>query len=29
LPDAAHAMHAAQPERFATVIGDWAKALPG
>ncbi len=29
LPDAAHAMHSAQPERFATVIGDWAKALPG
>jgi pimeloyl-ACP methyl ester carboxylesterase len=28
LPDAAHAMHAAQPDRFATVVGDWAKALP-
>jgi pimeloyl-ACP methyl ester carboxylesterase len=28
LPDAAHAMHAAQPDRFAKVIGDWAKALP-
>ena len=28
LPDAAHAMHNAQPERFATVIRDWAKTLP-
>lgn len=28
LPDAAHAMHAAQPERFATVVRDWAKKLP-
>ena len=28
LPDAAHAMHAAQPERFATVVRDWIKALP-
>jgi pimeloyl-ACP methyl ester carboxylesterase len=28
LPDAAHAMHAAQPERFATVVGDWVKKLP-
>ncbi len=28
LPDAAHAMHAAQPERFAKVVGDWAKKLP-
>ena len=27
LPDAAHAMHAAQPERFATVVRDWAKKL--
>ena len=28
LPDAAHAMHAAQPDRFATVVRDWAKKLP-
>jgi pimeloyl-ACP methyl ester carboxylesterase len=28
LPDAAHAMHAAQPERFATVVRDWAQKLP-
>jgi pimeloyl-ACP methyl ester carboxylesterase len=28
LPDAAHAMHAAQPERFATVVRDWADKLP-
>jgi pimeloyl-ACP methyl ester carboxylesterase len=28
LPDAAHAMHAIQPERFATVVGDWARKLP-
>jgi pimeloyl-ACP methyl ester carboxylesterase len=28
LPDAAHAMHAAQPERFASVVRDWALALP-
>jgi pimeloyl-ACP methyl ester carboxylesterase len=28
LPDAAHAMHAAQPDRFAKVVADWAKALP-
>jgi pimeloyl-ACP methyl ester carboxylesterase len=28
LPDAAHAMHAAQPERFATVVRDWALGLP-
>ncbi|WP_332770822.1 alpha/beta fold hydrolase [Phenylobacterium sp.] len=28
LPDAAHAMHAAQPERFATVVRDWAGTLP-
>jgi pimeloyl-ACP methyl ester carboxylesterase len=28
LPDAAHAMHAAQPERFATVVRDWAQQLP-
>ena len=27
LPDAAHAMHAADPERFAKVVGDWAKGL--
>lgn len=27
LPDAAHAMHAADPERFAKVVGDWAKTL--
>jgi len=28
LPDAAHAMHEAQPERFATVVRDWAGTLP-
>jgi pimeloyl-ACP methyl ester carboxylesterase len=28
LPDAAHAMHEAQPERFATIVRDWAKKLP-
>ena len=28
LPDAAHAMHAADPGQFAKVVGDWAKALP-
>jgi pimeloyl-ACP methyl ester carboxylesterase len=28
LPDAAHAMHEAQPERFATVVRDWTKQLP-
>ena len=28
LPDAAHAMHAAQPERFAALVTDWAKGLP-
>ena len=28
LPDAAHAMHEAQPERFATVVRDWARTLP-
>jgi pimeloyl-ACP methyl ester carboxylesterase len=28
LPDAAHAMHAADPERFAKVVGDWVKTLP-
>jgi len=28
LPDAAHAMHAAQPDRFAKVVTDWAKGLP-
>jgi pimeloyl-ACP methyl ester carboxylesterase len=27
LPDAAHAMHAAEPERFASLIADWAKDL--
>lgn len=29
LPDAAHAMHASEPQRFATVVGDWAKGLAG
>ncbi|MDP3737520.1 MAG: alpha/beta hydrolase [Hyphomonadaceae bacterium] len=24
-PDAAHTMHAAEPERFAKILGDWAK----
>ena len=28
LPDAAHAMHEAQPERFAAVVRDWAAKLP-
>jgi hypothetical protein len=28
LPDAAHAMHNADPERFAKIVGDWAKRLP-
>jgi len=28
LPDAAHAMHAADPERFAKVVSDWMKRLP-
>ena len=28
LPDAAHALHAAQPERFATIVRDWARMLP-
>jgi pimeloyl-ACP methyl ester carboxylesterase len=28
LPDAAHAMHQTQPERFATVVRDWAQKLP-
>lgn len=28
LPDAAHAMHATQPERFATVARDWIRKLP-
>jgi pimeloyl-ACP methyl ester carboxylesterase len=28
LPDAAHAMHEVQPERFATIVRDWAKQLP-
>jgi pimeloyl-ACP methyl ester carboxylesterase len=28
LPDAAHAMHESQPERFAAVVRDWAQALP-
>jgi pimeloyl-ACP methyl ester carboxylesterase len=28
LPDAAHAMHNAQPERFATVVREWAEKLP-
>jgi pimeloyl-ACP methyl ester carboxylesterase len=27
LPDAAHAMHEAQPARFATVVRDWTKTL--
>ncbi|WP_296597675.1 alpha/beta hydrolase, partial [Phenylobacterium sp.] len=29
LPDAAHAMHEAQPARFAGVVRDWARKLPG
>jgi len=28
LPDAAHALHFADPERFAQVAGGWAKRLP-
>jgi pimeloyl-ACP methyl ester carboxylesterase len=28
LPDAAHAMHAADPKRFADVVTGWAKQLP-
>jgi pimeloyl-ACP methyl ester carboxylesterase len=28
LPDAAHAMHNADPSRFAEVLGKWARALP-
>jgi pimeloyl-ACP methyl ester carboxylesterase len=28
LPDAAHAMHSADPARFAQVLTTWAKALP-
>jgi pimeloyl-ACP methyl ester carboxylesterase len=28
LPDAAHAMHAADPQRFAGVVRDWALNLP-
>jgi pimeloyl-ACP methyl ester carboxylesterase len=28
LPDAAHTMHQAQPERFAGAVGGWAKSLP-
>jgi pimeloyl-ACP methyl ester carboxylesterase len=28
LPDAAHAMHFADPERFAKVVAEWAKRLP-
>lgn len=28
LPDAAHAMHFAQPDRFAAVVGEWARQLP-
>jgi hypothetical protein len=28
LPDAAHAMHAADPERFAGIVSQWAKKLP-
>jgi pimeloyl-ACP methyl ester carboxylesterase len=27
LPDAAHAMHASEPARFAKLITDWAKGL--
>ena len=29
LPDAAHAMHFADPERFAQAVSGWAKRLPG
>lgn len=28
LPDAAHALHAADPQRFAKVLIDWAETLP-
>ena len=28
LPDAGHAMHNADPERFVKVLGDWSAALP-
>jgi pimeloyl-ACP methyl ester carboxylesterase len=28
LPDAAHAMHSADPERFARVLTEWASKLP-
>ena len=28
LPDAAHAMHAADPKRFADLVIKWAKQLP-
>lgn len=28
LPDAAHAMHASEPERFAALVTDWARGLP-
>ena len=28
LPDAAHAMHNADPERFARILTDWAHKLP-
>ena len=28
LPDAAHAMHFADPERFTRVVSDWARRLP-
>jgi pimeloyl-ACP methyl ester carboxylesterase len=28
LPDAAHAMHSADPPRFLEVLSRWAKALP-
>jgi pimeloyl-ACP methyl ester carboxylesterase len=27
LPDAAHAMHASEPERFAKVVGEWSDGL--
>jgi pimeloyl-ACP methyl ester carboxylesterase len=29
LPDAAHAMHQTEPGRYASIVGDWAKKLPG
>jgi hypothetical protein len=28
-PDAAHAMHNADPPRFAKVLSEWVKELPG